>query len=507
MVVKLIILKNQSLFLLSLVLTTLIVSCSDRQLYKDYRNLIQSTLTNQKEIKQIITDYQSSRDSTEKVAYEFILDNLSDQYSSIYFLVKDEDTVKIEGKFSIDSILELEKQGYYLNENRLYDIDFLKAEWVHDHIRNFLTSYRNYYHLSDLSVTEYIQYCLPYRTNNEPIEWCFNGLAHRYDTSKLIRLGIPDTIKQLEDLIFKITDNYASNLHNVNQINKLSPYDILNGSDKFFDYEDFHLTRIGMFRRVGIPRVAILQSHRRNLGIKPFGTRNVIKRKDLDSLQIKSTSKVYISSFLKEDWSNPFEELLALGISRQDIPINLFIPKMKDITSKVTHVVSPSIPVVDSLSEKKIVYLCNYFNHDWLPVLYGIVDTENKVARFKDISTDVMYHLSTFKNGNLYLTGQPFSIDSIGKITCYPEREPIDQPIQITESRQGNRLDSLVSYRIFKWGGEKWTPVINQSKDNKSNSIQYKSDKTQLYTIRNEAEPKQAYRIFTLDQNNKQIWW
>lgn len=493
--------------LVVLILYFMIYSCRTDLVPKfDYSYLIDKTAINKDEVAIIVDHYNKSKRYEEISAYDFILKNLPNQYLIRFKLTRGNTEVVLDQNINYETLIELQKKGFVLDlQDTIKDLDYLLSDAIINHINNFVINWDAKKFTYNLSFDDYMRASLPYRVNNEALSSCFSRLNIRYPINKLIRQkAYKDTISAFDKKIEQILNYYTKNLNGVNHLNTIEDDQVLSKQGQISDFEDYHIFRLNMLRYQGIPSFSQFIPHRRKLFNRPYTLKLMKEGYVFDSLYYSSAVKVYISSFEKREWRNPFDELLELGIAKKDIPLSLYIPKMKDVTKLVTQARDIDISTSHmhgQLSPDSIIYLCTFSLGEWVPVEYGLIK-EGQVS-FKNVGTEVLYIMGSFSGGNLDIISKPFFIEPLGEVHFLSIYDSLMESRVSLSASNGKVLSSAVDYVLYKWEGDKWQFVLHI--DNQNPTTQLLSSSLYIICPLQEGDFKQ-HRPFTLE-NNEIIWW
>lgn len=471
---------------------------------KDYKFLLEKTKVNKTELNNIINSYNQTEDDEKALALEFLLDHIADQYWIDYKMVKGDSSIALTSSISIDSMLILQTKGFLIDlRDTIKDIDFIKSIDLENHIDHFLSNWRSKRFTSDLPFSDYMKLVLPYRINNEPLSACFSKMNVRYPIDKLIRQkAFKDTIDAYAKKVTGIVDDHSKNLYGVNHLNVVDDKEILSAENHIKDYEDYHIYRSNMLKYQGIPVFTQFTAHTRNLSARPYTTKYVNQGFCLDSLSYKNVAKVYVSSFSKSDWHNPFNELITLGIALEDIPLSLNIPKMKDVTRRVTKVGNVKENFLfpnHKIGAGGIIYLCAYTSGAWTPIDYSVFRSGQ--MDFNDIGLNALYILATYSNGNLLFVSDPFVLLDSGINHFKPIAEK--RSFKILKESNSKELQSELEYLLFQWTENGWR------QDKKVNSSFNSVDLSEgiIYSLRKVDDKNgKNSRPFSI-KGEEQIWW
>jgi len=485
------------------------LACTGRK-KQDFGFLIDQTASNKEEVRKMVANYLRASGEEEKEAYAYILTHLQDQYRIHFQLEKAGKTVLLNGNIGMDSVLFLQREGFALNcRDTVRDMDVISATDLHEHVQRFVKNRKNQQSGIKLSFPAYLKYALPYRTNNEPPEANFRINA-RYSVPRLIRTNAAkDTIDRIRKKISAIAGLYSHNLNGVNLLNTFDPETLLLRKEGALlsDHDDRFVFEIGMLRQTGVPAVALFCPHRRHGANRPYSVHIVKEDHDIDSLKVENAAKLYVSSFEAKDWDNPFDRLHALGVKKEDIPLSLYVPKMKDVTAQATATGEVRYSIssqTTTLLAKPAVYLCTYSLGQWLPIDFSLVDGNE--ARFSRIGTGVLYTICAYVGGKLIPVSDPLTLDGPKKQIEITGSNTI---IKATLKQEGNNkpLRKNTAYSLYVWNSESgWVHLKGFTTGEKETSTADVPE-NRLYLVKHKGSSFFDPRPFTLGEDGRQVWW
>jgi len=129
---------NTNKIIIANILLFFVSSCMESK-FQDFDFLIEKTDSNKEEVAQIIANYRNSASKEEREAYEYILDHIEDQYYINFKLEKGGDTILLDDKIRIDSIISLQNKGFSINlQDTVHDLDQISSEDLHRHVQQFV---------------------------------------------------------------------------------------------------------------------------------------------------------------------------------------------------------------------------------------------------------------------------------------------------------------------------------------------------------------------------------
>lgn len=418
------------------------LSCSNSSNDNDLNEILTLSTTNISELEKVLSHY-SCTDSLKYKAAVFILKSMSGLYSkefieyptfsAVFDSLNFYDTTN---KNKLNKEIKILAKSFKLkklwknmeNENSeidLYDftsqedIRTIKAEYIIENIEYAFKAWQLPW-AKHLSFDDFCKYILPYRYGTEELQpWravYFEEFKWVIDSAK----GEKDPVKVCaiinNHLKAKYTFVYNSGLKSIS--NSISPLDLLKGKVLSTCADQNAIAMLAM-RSMGIPvcHIVIPQWGDRSMGHSMSAVLDS-KGKWIDflggefnpgkNIVRNKVPKAYIEHFALQKRSLPFNV-----DSTFEIPAILRNKRYEDITSSIVPVTDVHINF-NMEDESKIGYLCVFNNQDWIPVDYAKI--KNNKAVFKDMGRGIVYLPATYSSGEIIPAGNPFLLDSLGKV-------------------------------------------------------------------------------------------
>lgn len=495
-----------------------ISSCNFWESHNNYEFLLESYPANKSELNDLLHFYKRT-EGEKKVIFEYILDNLPFQFQSKFYLSRDLeeggfDKIQISDGIDINEIENKIAAGYYIKSDTIFDINIFNAKDLIEKVESQyslwqLKGKQNYMYLND-----YLNNVIAYRLNNEEMDGIERLVDDRYPFDALLKIeNESDTIAGMVNLLSNTVNNFSKDLKGVNFFNSPSYFARFFNNGRIYDYEDHHILRAKLLRANGIACSIIYSPSSRHAGTSSYSLK-VTPSVDTPSEQVqkkKGISKIYKSTFLYYEWNNPYDELLRLGVERKNIPISLFVPKMKDVTSEFVISSDIVIQIPDSLMNKNVLYLSTYTSGKWKPVSWSAINRTDKSITFKDMGVEMLYQVTDYKAGVIQTCGNPFVLDSSGSINYMDNNGNTLVGYNLTEIQRNEKVKININYNLYQLTQGKWQLLQDAmvvSSDNDFLRIE-NIDSSGVYILMKDSISQADhanYRVFTLDEEG-QIWW
>lgn len=398
---------------------------------------------NRKELFQVIRHYQDSGDSLKLKAALFLIENMADKYYLTGNVIDEYYTF-------IDSVYQIKQPEYdiptiygafrskakYLKEKPQVNLDVqtLSADYLIQNIEEAFAVWGRPWN-KHLTFDEFCEWVLPYRVGTEiPESW---RKLYRERFEPLLQSDTIQTARQACEIInnelIKLPIHIA--LDGVLPIS-LRPSTL--ADIKFGLCNDYANLALFAMRASGVP-VAVENvphwgrgnnSHVFNAVYDNDGTwhdfSGAEQNPDEHLVRFRyEIPKVYRKTYSKQDSS------LAMQCGNEDIPDFFKNPYMQDVTQDYPFIEAKDIivPLPDK-TDRKFAYLCVFDRTGWVPIAWGKVFGKRQVS-FNAIGPNIVYHSALYTDGALQLTGAPFLLDTLERITKYmPQKETIDYVLE-----------------------------------------------------------------------------
>ena len=518
---------------LALVLTGM-VSCQVKDFKKlpdDVQVALDSAKDNQAELMKVITHYsEKETDSLKLKAAYFLIANMPEHS---YVKAKLVDTAKHLVKFNVldypdyktmvkawDSVESTIGSIDYVRDTVIYDINTIKSDYL---IKNIDLAFQawNYPWAKFLSFDEFCEYVLPYRGSNEPIEDWRESLMKKYH---YLIDSMKDTANPIE--MASLINNEIKSWYKFDARFYRHPTDL--GFDEMLHYkmgrcEDMTNLAIYAMRSMGVPVMSDYVPYWPNTGNNHAWNATLTKDHKvvifmggLDNpgeykLNNKK-AKVY-----RKTYAHQKEALVHLAPEYEALPPWLGYDAYIDVTADYV----PVRDVVVNLTETQpdsvyFAYLAVFNSGEWKAIHWGQIDSVKRQATFTDMGLDIVYMPAYYKKKDLLPAAYPFILDSSGqqhllkpdttlKITLTSYSTTARTIVKTTDGIKESNFEAGKMYSLFYWDGE-WKKIGEEIAKNTTPLVFENVPSGALYWLTVEDSNKEE-RIFTIDNEGKQIWW
>lgn len=349
----------------------------------------------------------------------------------------------------------IEHQNVLIGLKWQEDIHTIKADFLINNIDRAFEAWQQEPFAKQLDFDGFCEYILPYRIENEPLEYWRDSITPHYNSIK--NAGYFDgseysTYWACAEINDSLRNEYKPRLENDNW-----PLTKKYSTMKQMPYgkcHDYATQATFVLRAKGIPTAIDFtpQWPSRSLG----HTWNVIKANNGNSiifggiLDEKPGVRSHLDAKLAKVYRMTYainKESLAYKRENEPIPKELASPFFIDVTSEYFKGVDVRIPIRFEPSEKrKYMYLHVFDNQRWIPVTFA--EKKRGVALFKEMGKDIMYLPAYYVNIQPEPASYPFVMDLLGNIHFYqPDTDKVrtlklnrKYPFNNTQRYSGQRM-------------------------------------------------------------------
>lgn len=444
---------DQKIIYIGLVIFSfLLLSCSHQD--KKLESILEISDNNRNEIEKVLTHYQNDHEKMNSVL--FLIKNMIGKQSI------DSNSIKNIQPYYDALTSHIEKYGSYKNDvqylicdsiKQLYpnmaiyqhDIQKLSSNFLIHHIDKSIQIWHQYPWSKDIDAQTFNKYILPYTTNNYYWEQSLDFFDKKY---AILR----DTIKNKsyaevgQLILHHIDTTFLKEWPIYEEYNELLPTTFHNiVSSQMGSCLEQNIYKITALRANAIPAVLNAHTGWANFSYSHFWT-EIIDNRPTKRLY-DNTQRPYISDddILVSDmfWYNAHNPLIkdisplitidycrtvskvfrfnyeiqknSLVLStREDIPSLFRDPGIEDITDKYIVTKDIKVPLWNSGSSKKHIYLCCYNGGNWNPVSWSI--PHRKHASFYKMGVNVLYLPAYYDNGRIIPAGNAFILTTEGEL-------------------------------------------------------------------------------------------
>ncbi len=482
---------------------------------------------NRVELEKVINHYHE--DSLKLNAAFFLIENMGDHCYSKYKLVDSTDSIvpfnildypdynsMVAAYDSIEGTLgELE----FKRDTLIKDYQLITADFMIQNIDYAFKAWRENPWSKHLSFQQFCEFVLPYRGSNEPLENWRPYFIDKYN-------WIPDSMKNSDDPIKAATmiNNELKSWFSFDPRFYRHPTDL--GLSQMLEYkmgrcEDMTNLAIYAMRAMGIPVMSDYtpywaktnNNHAWNATIDKEGKVIVFMGSESNPGVYKLNnviSKVYRKTFsiqhdclaeIKEDW--------------EKVPPYINRNSYTDFTKDYIPVIDISLwlekEVPDSVN---FAYICVFNTAKWKAIHWSKI-TDDREVIFTDMGMDIVYLPAFYIDKKIVLAGKPFILNEKGQIhTIIPDtinKSTVELYsttkrviTKATEESEQVHFDIGKTYELFYWNDE-W--ILHGKQKAGDGPLIFKNvPSNALYWLVAE-DSHDEERIFTINQDAKQVWW
>jgi hypothetical protein len=496
---------------------------------EDVRTILDTLEENNIELEKVINNYQNPEDSLKLKAAYFLIDNMGKHSYATYKLV-DSTNETIDFNVldypdfntmvnAVDSIEEIRGEINFKRDTLLKDCHVITSDFLINNIDLAFIVWQEYPWARHLDFDQFCEYVLPYRGSNEPLE---NWRPYFYEELSWLKDSIKNDDDPIKAAIF--INNEIKSWFSFDSRFYYHPTDL--GLSEMLEYkmgrcEDMTNLAIYTMRSMGIPVMSDYvpywpnagNNHAWNATLDKNGKVVIFMGAEANLLEYKlrnKKSKVYRKTFsiqknslaeIKEDWEKAAPYLGG----------NTFIDVTKDYIPVIDVKLTLEKEVPDSTN---YAYICVFNTGEWKAIHWSSI-MEQQTVNFTDMGMDIAYLPAYYVDKEIIPAHKQFILTKDGQI-IYQEPDTlntIDLTLFSTTKKVTKHATDEIeeasfeigkSYELFYWD-DKWISLGKQkAKGDPLYFINVPSNV--LYWLVAEISRKEE-RIFTIDNNGKQVWW
>lgn len=507
-----------------------LLACGPREftIPEKVKAVLDKSGTNKSELEKVINHFRESKEVIKEEAVYYLIGNMEDQGYVVYKLV--DSTGKLVD-FNVldyidydqllngwDSIEKVRGKINFTMDTLVHDYNTITSDYLINNINLAFEAWDNFPWSKKLSFDQFCEYILPYRSTNEPLEdwrtyfmqelnWVLDSISDETDPVEAACL-VNDYIKSW----FRFDPRYYE--HPTDQ----GLREIL--ENKMGRCEDMTNVAIYAMRAMGIPVMSDFTPYWANTG-NNHAWNAIIDRNDSVIIFMGGESnpgeyklgnklaKVYRKTFAVQEKSLPLKME-----DWEKAPKYLNSKSIRDVTNEYVPVKNIKIELTKGIPDStNFSYLCVFNSGEWKAIdhtrLYG-----NK-ANFNKIGMGIAYLPAFFYDDEIIPASDAIIVTDSGKIeTMKPNpAKKLDLKLYSTTKRITKQTTDFIeqtdlltgkSYTLYYWA-DKWEKAGEQTAGN-GPLIFTKVPSNALYWLVEENSRKEE-RIFTINNEGKQIWW
>jgi len=394
---------------------------------------------NREELEKVLHHYsQNTSDSLKLKAAKFLIENMPGHYTMEGNLVN----------YYREQISEHTKNSYFAKKiynislcqieqlqhscDKKEDIHHIKADFLINHINKSFENLNKYSWLSDIPFDLFLEYILPYRFANEPLDRWIDSL--HISLVALQEIILKDCRNDLTQLEYNLHFSESTNFLFSNSIQKLFKQNIYNDCRHTTLKENFYARNLCLPCAIDfIPHYANRNGyHYWNKIISPE-----YKSSDVRGALERKTAKVYRKTFSRHS--------TIISTNSEYIPEFFLDPFIQDVSNEYLNTTDITICTHSDISPNSHhAYLCVFNDLDWKPIAIG--DILHSTVKFRNMGKNLVYLPAYYRKKKLFPLNYPFILNLKGEIKhLIPDTNNL-QKLTLTRKYPSNT--NLYNYNI-----------------------------------------------------------
>lgn len=482
------------------------------------------------ELQKVIDHYQNLGDSQKLTAIFFLIANMEEHSYATYrwfdtagadvtvdiLLFPNYDSLKV----GIKEIEEERGELDYEKKELIYDLQHITALFLINQIDYAFKAWQEKPWAKNFDFKQFCRYILPYRGSNEPLE---DWRKYFYDKYEHIVSQMENQNDPLEAAT--IINDDIKTWFGFDPRFYLHPTD--QGLSEMLDNklgrcEDMTNITIYAMRANGLAITSDYTPYWANSGNNHAWNSIVTAEGDVipfmgaeaspGSYRLSSkVGKVYRKTYDQQKNNLIFQEN-----KQEKVPGWLKGKNYMDVTADYTEVADVLIEFANVPDSVDYPYLCVFNSGKWKAIHWGKNKDANNIYRFTDMGTDVAYLPALYLNKKIDTTGIPFILkkdsslqyfeaDTLVKTELTVHSTTRRKLVMSTDGIEKAYFENDKEYELFYWlNGWKSLNKVTAVEDK---PLVFESVPSGgLYWLVADDSDKEE-RIFTIDEDGKQVWW
>ncbi|MBN2461878.1 MAG: transglutaminase domain-containing protein [Candidatus Cloacimonetes bacterium] len=506
-------------------LINLMISCSTHKYLPEIKDILIRSGDNRNEFLKTIDYFQQKGDTLQLDALYFLLRNME---GHSYYTIALHDSTGTEIPFNVldhenydlmimylDSLEATKGELHWKLKDQYNDLETMKSEVLIENIELAFQAWREFPWSQDYDYDIFLEYILPYRGSNEPIEswrpYFMNTFSHitRNESLSSDPLQIAAQINREARELFGFDSRFYCNPTDQGITEMLE--------NKLGRCEDMTNFIIYALRANGIPVTSDYTPHWANSGnnhawnavVTPEGQAIPFMGCEADPGEYQLSAK--LGKAYRKTFAEQKDNLGCRIKEGEEVPAWLRSKYYTDVTTLYTQVANvPLLIERDIPDSTRFIFLCVFNSGEWQAIHWSeIVDGK---AEFSDMGTDVCYlpmfyyHKELIPAGDAFILDKNCSIKVLSGESIIPEMSLLSVTKKTisgsTENRKISYLQQGKEYELFFWHNE-WQSLGCQTAS-EDPLIFRDVPANRLYWLVEKGSKKEE-RIFTY--SNEQVWW
>jgi len=486
--------------------------------------------SNKEELLKVIDHYKTQSDTLKLKAAYFLIGNMGDKCYS-HFSVVDSNGTNVH--FNVldypdykamvaawDSIEALRGPIHNKRDSVAYDRNVITAKFLITTIDLAFKAWREYPWAHHINFDQFCEYILPYRGSNEPLEDWRTYFYKKYQ-------WVADSVKHKDDPV-----EAADFINNdIKSWFKFDPRFYRQSTDQGMSEmlrnkkgrcEDMTNLAIYAMRSMGIPVMSDFTPYWAKTGNNHAWNAIIDKRGNViifmgggsnpgEYKLNQAKAKVYRKTFARQPNS-----LAAIKPKWEAAPPYINRNTIVDVTRDYGPVADVNLVLAKEKPDScDFAYICVFNSGEWRAIHWSKIAPGNKV-RFTDMGLDIAYLPAFYIHKKIVPAGVPFILSKAGQVIPLKPDTLHTRTIRLlstTRKVTRNATDTIERaffapgkrYELFYWNKGQWNSLGKQTAG--KGPLVFKGvPSNALYWLVAEKSNREE-RIFTVDQNGKQVWW
>lgn len=370
----------------------------------------------------VVNGYSNTGDTLKRLAAEYLSEYASYHYGVPRSLPSSLDVTPF--LHTHDTIFKnyLDSCRFTVKESKpILDNDTITEDFIRENIELAFDAWHKPW-AKNLSFEEFCKYILPYRNSDEPLSNWRKYLKAKYEPSILDSVSNPASIREVAEYLMRCIRREVAYGPSCGAFYRrlLAPTDIERlhwvGCPNCAHYTTL------VMRACGIPCAQININWRfteighSSVYFPAIGSNKRAFRLTIgDPLMEMGDAKDSMASY--RTWINIYEansRLLDMMKDAQEhkgykaLQNMAFPVTREDVTAQLSRTFNFSMPVPDSLQNKKYLFLCRFYQWKWIPIREGIVEDDS--VHFQDATIRQLYRLGYASGDTVCTVGTPFTL-------------------------------------------------------------------------------------------------
>ena len=492
--------------------------------------VLEKSGTNRPELEKVIDEFQSKEDALKLEAAYFLIGNMEDKgYAG--FEVSDSGNNIIGFRaldysdynsmtHAWDSIVKVRGKLHQQRIEFIYDYEIISAEYLINNINQAFEVWEKKPWTKFLNFDQFCEYILPYRSTNEPLE---DWRSHFEQDYSWLKDSIQDVNNPTEACALindEIKSWFRFDPRFYEHATDLGLTELVEG--KMGRCEDMTNLAIYAMRANGVPVMSDFTPYWAKSGNNHAW--NAVMGAD-EKIVIfmggeanpghyklnQAKAKVYRKTFALQPGS-----LASILKENEEAPHYINRNGIVDVTREYVPISDVELQLETAIpAGQRFAYICVFNTGEWKAIHWSFIGDDKKV-KFTDMGNDIAYLPAYYVDGKIIPAGKQFILTEEGETEFNePGSDGITIDLISTTKRVTRETTDHVeevflkageTFELFYWDGE-WISVGKQKASGKPLNFNNVPSGTMYWLVNTTPTKDRPERIFTIDDEGKQIWW